>query len=55
MVRGQQYDNRHKRSRDGENEGGEGYPKLQVLPVAELPEGFDGQVQDGATYLALAK
>jgi len=26
----------------------------QVLPVADLPEDFDGEAEDGATYLALA-
>lgn len=26
----------------------------QVLPVADLPEDWDGDVEDGATYLALA-
>ena len=27
----------------------------QVLPVAQLDEGWEGEVEDGATFLALAK
>lgn len=27
----------------------------QVLPIADLPQDFDGEVDDGATFLALAK
>jgi len=29
-------------------------PGGQALPVAELPDDFEGEAQDGATYLALA-
>ena len=54
MGRGQ-YENRRKRFRDGEEENGEAHPKLQVLPVADLPEDYAGEIEDGATYLALAK
>ena len=27
----------------------------QILPIAELPPDFDGEAEDGATFLALAK
>jgi hypothetical protein len=30
-------------------------PYAQALPIADLPEGFEGEAEDGATYLALAK
>lgn len=30
-------------------------PFNRVLPVAELPDDFDGEVLDGATFLALSK
>lgn len=47
-----------KRVREGEQESeevqdGEGYPKAQALPIADLPEDFTGEAEDGATYLAL--
>lgn len=32
----------------------EGVPR-GCLPVAELPADFEGEAQDGATYLALAR
>lgn len=28
--------------------------RLQALPIAELPDDYDGQVLDGATYLAIS-
>lgn len=30
-------------------------PHTRVLPVADLPDDFEGEAFDGATYLALAK
>lgn len=30
-------------------------PGARVLPVADLPDDFEGEAMDGATYLALAK
>ena len=27
----------------------------QALPIAELPDEFDGEAEDGETYLALAR
>lgn len=46
----------HKRRRQPEadellDEAPVGY--AQVLPVASLPDDFDGEAGDGATYLAL--
>jgi hypothetical protein len=47
---------RHRAAMEAEEEDEqERLPRLQALPVADLPEGFDGEAEDGATYLALAK
>ncbi|KAK4684827.1 gem associated protein 2, partial [Tremellales sp. Uapishka_1] len=43
-----------KRKREEEEGDPESFPKLQALPVATLPEDFDGEPEDGAQYLALA-
>lgn len=40
---------------DDDEEGGGSGPFGQALPVADLPDDFDGEVLDGATYLAVAK
>ncbi len=57
MARAQQNIQRRKRFREGEDgemdEEGQGYPKAQALPIADLPDGYDGEVEDGATYLAM--
>ena len=42
----------------GEDEPGDGsgtYKGSQVLPVAQIAEDFDGEILDGATFLAVAK
>ena len=58
MARAKQNVRRRKRLRetgeDDEAQDGEGFPKAQALPIATLPDDFDGEVEDGATYLALA-
>lgn len=38
-----------------EEDAGPSTKSGQVLPVAILPDDFDGEPEDGATYLALAK
>jgi hypothetical protein len=38
----------------GEEESAGPVGKSQVLPIGELPEDFEGDPEDGATYLALA-
>lgn len=48
---------RKRRASYDDTEEEEELPKAlagQVLPVAELPDDFDGEAEDGATYLALA-
>lgn len=59
MARPQPHGYRRKRYREGsdgeeEIEEGQGYPKAQALPIADLPDDFDGVIEDGATYLAVA-
>ncbi len=59
MARPLQHVYRRRQLHGGEDEeeveDGQGYRKAQALPIADLPENFDGEVEDGATYLALAK
>lgn len=37
----------------GREEGDDDHGGGRALPVAQLPEGFDGDPEDGETYLAL--
>jgi hypothetical protein len=46
------YKRRRQANDADEDEAPAGY--AQVLPVATLPADFDGEAEDGATYLALA-
>ncbi|ORY29564.1 hypothetical protein BCR39DRAFT_532151 [Naematelia encephala] len=60
MARPQQNVYRRKRAQEDQEDGieedteQEGYTRGHVLPVANLPVDWDGEVEDGATYLALA-
>jgi hypothetical protein len=50
-----EYDEEGLAPQDGEGSTKKKVPFNRVLPVAELPEDFDGEVLDGATFLALSK
>ena len=45
-----------KRAREDDEGNGDGNVRINgpVLPVADVPDDFDGEAQDGATFLALA-
>lgn len=48
----------HKRRWDANPDGEEDGPPVgnaQVLPVAQLPDDWEGEPMDGATYLALGQ
>jgi hypothetical protein len=44
-----------KRTKKSRKDTNDDVPFNRALPVAELPDGFDGEALDGATFLALAK
>ena len=47
-----------KRQREGEDddeEQNETHSRMQALPIADLPDDFDGDPEDGATYLAIVR
>jgi predicted 2-oxoglutarate/Fe(II)-dependent dioxygenase YbiX len=44
-----------KRTKKTRKELNDDVPFNRALPVAELPDDFDGEALDGATFLALAK
>jgi len=44
-----------RKTRKSHKEGHDDVPFNRALPVAELPDDFDGEALDGATFLALSK
>jgi len=52
---GYDHDEQPKRTKKTRKEANDDVPFNRALPVAELPDDFDGEALDGATFLALAK
>ena len=52
---GYDYNEEPKGTKKTRKEANDDVPFNRALPVAELPDDFDGEALDGATFLALAK
>ena len=52
---GYDHDEQPKGTKKTRKEANDDVPFNRALPVAELPDDFDGEALDGATFLALAK
>jgi len=52
---GYDYTEEPKSTKKTRKEANDDVPFNRALPVAELPDDFDGEALDGATFLALAK
>jgi len=52
---GYDYNEEPKGTKKTRKEANDDIPFNRALPVAELPDDFDGEALDGATFLALAK
>ena len=46
---------RHRDGEDDDEEQNETHMRMQALPIADLPDDFDGDPEDGATYLAIVR